>query len=92
MYVNDVCVCACVSIGDEVGICRYKTHTHTRAHTHTQDACNVGDEGGFAPNIQDNKEGLQLLVEVSCVCVSVCVCLCVCTRVTHKRGGCPTAC
>ena len=21
-------------------------------------ACNVGDEGGFAPNIQDNKEGL----------------------------------
>eukprot|EP01126_Amoeba_proteus_P018401 TRINITY_DN1937_c0_g1_i10.p1 TRINITY_DN1937_c0_g1~~TRINITY_DN1937_c0_g1_i10.p1 ORF type:complete len:272 (-),score=43.88 TRINITY_DN1937_c0_g1_i10:137-952(-) len=28
-----------------------------------QDACNVGDEGGFAPNIQDNKEGLQLLSE-----------------------------
>jgi enolase len=28
-----------------------------------QDACNVGDEGGFAPNIQDNKEGLHLLVE-----------------------------
>lgn len=27
-----------------------------------QDACNVGDEGGFAPNIQDNKEGLDLLV------------------------------
>jgi enolase len=27
------------------------------------DACNVGDEGGFAPNIQENKEGLQLLVE-----------------------------
>lgn len=26
-----------------------------------QDACNVGDEGGFAPNIQDNKEGLDLL-------------------------------
>jgi hypothetical protein len=48
------------------------THTHT--HTHTQDACNVGDEGGFAPNIQDNKEGLQLLVEVF-----VCVCVCVCT-------------
>ena len=22
-----------------------------------QDATNVGDEGGFAPNIQDNKEG-----------------------------------
>merc|ERR1719262_1303266 len=28
-----------------------------------QDACNVGDEGGFAPNILDNKEGLDLLVE-----------------------------
>lgn len=27
-----------------------------------QDATNVGDEGGFAPNIQDNKEGLDLLV------------------------------
>lgn len=25
-----------------------------------QDATNVGDEGGFAPNIQDNKEGLEL--------------------------------
>jgi len=28
-----------------------------------QDACNVGDEGGFAPNILDNKEGLDLCVE-----------------------------
>jgi len=28
-----------------------------------QDACNVGDEGGFAPNIQDNMEGLELLRE-----------------------------
>ncbi|KXN74416.1 enolase [Conidiobolus coronatus NRRL 28638] len=26
-----------------------------------QDATNVGDEGGFAPNIQDSKEGLELL-------------------------------
>lgn len=26
-----------------------------------QDACNVGDEGGFAPNILDNYEGLNLL-------------------------------
>lgn len=25
-----------------------------------QDACNVGDEGGFAPNILDNMEGLEL--------------------------------
>merc|ERR1711988_1122224 len=28
-----------------------------------QDACDVGDEGGFAPNILDNKEGLDLVVE-----------------------------
>lgn len=28
-----------------------------------QDATNVGDEGGFAPNIQDNREGLDLLVQ-----------------------------
>jgi len=28
-----------------------------------QDACNVGDEGGFAPNIQANEEGLELLKE-----------------------------
>ncbi|MEM0465361.1 MAG: phosphopyruvate hydratase [Candidatus Pacearchaeota archaeon] len=28
-----------------------------------QDATNVGDEGGFAPNIQDNKEALDLLKE-----------------------------
>ena len=26
-----------------------------------QDATNVGDEGGFAPNIRENKEGLELL-------------------------------
>jgi len=26
-----------------------------------QDATNVGDEGGFAPNIRDNREGLELL-------------------------------
>ena len=28
-----------------------------------QDACNVGDEGGFAPNVQDNREGLVLLMD-----------------------------
>ena len=26
------------------------------------DATNVGDEGGFAPNIQDNTEGLDILM------------------------------
>lgn len=28
-----------------------------------QDACNVGDEGGFAPSIVSNQEGLDLVVE-----------------------------
>ena len=28
-----------------------------------QDACNVGDEGGFAPNIASNIEGLDLIKE-----------------------------
>ena len=28
-----------------------------------QDAINVGDEGGFAPSIGDNKEGLNLIME-----------------------------
>merc|ERR1712232_50045 len=27
-----------------------------------QDACNVGDEGGFAPNVQDNTEALDVLM------------------------------
>merc|ERR1719293_19653 len=33
------------------------------AKKYGQDACNVGDEGGFAPNILENKEGLDLVVE-----------------------------
>jgi len=28
-----------------------------------QDACNVGDEGGFAPGVQDNDEALDVLME-----------------------------
>lgn len=28
-----------------------------------QDACNVGDEGGFAPNISSNEEGLILVTD-----------------------------
>merc|ERR1719491_1990973 len=28
-----------------------------------QDACNVGDEGGFAPSVQDNNEALDVLVD-----------------------------
>lgn len=42
-----------------------ETYHHLKAvikKKYGQDACNVGDEGGFAPNILDNKEGLDLLV------------------------------
>merc|ERR1719198_1621687 len=28
-----------------------------------QDACNVGDEGGFAPSVQDNDEALDVLMD-----------------------------
>lgn len=28
-----------------------------------QDACNVGDEGGFAPSVQDNNEALDILMQ-----------------------------
>jgi len=28
-----------------------------------QDACNVGDEGGFAPGVQDNTEALEVLIQ-----------------------------
>jgi len=28
-----------------------------------QDACNVGDEGGFAPTVQDNNEALDILMD-----------------------------
>lgn len=43
-----------------------ETYHHLKAvikKKYGQDACNVGDEGGFAPNILDNKEGLHLLME-----------------------------
>lgn len=42
-----------------------ETYHHLKAvikKKYGQDACNVGDEGGFAPNILDNREGLDLLV------------------------------
>ncbi|CAC5382156.1 unnamed protein product [Mytilus coruscus] len=43
-----------------------ETYHHLKAvikKKYGQDACNVGDEGGFAPNILDNMEGLDLLVQ-----------------------------
>ncbi|XP_067946965.1 enolase-like [Watersipora subatra] len=43
-----------------------ETYHHLKAvikKKYGQDACNVGDEGGFAPNILDNFEALNLLME-----------------------------
>ncbi|TPX35073.1 phosphopyruvate hydratase [Synchytrium microbalum] len=47
-----------MKIGTEV----YHTLKNVIKKKYGQDATNVGDEGGFAPNIQDNREGLDLLV------------------------------
>ncbi|KAG1152475.1 hypothetical protein G6F37_004189 [Rhizopus arrhizus] len=47
-----------MKIGTEV----YHTLKGVIKDKYGQDATNVGDEGGFAPNIQDNSEGLELLV------------------------------
>lgn len=41
----------------------YHTLKNVIKEKYGQDAVNVGDEGGFAPNIKDNKEGLELLRE-----------------------------
>lgn len=48
-----------MKIGSEV----YHNLKNVIKKKYGQDACNVGDEGGFAPNIQDNMEGLELLKE-----------------------------
>ncbi|KAF9429386.1 phosphopyruvate hydratase [Entomortierella beljakovae] len=48
-----------MKIGSEV----YHTLKSVIKKKYGQDATNVGDEGGFAPNILDNSEGLDLLVE-----------------------------
>jgi enolase len=46
-------------IGSE---CYHNLHKVIKAR-YGQDACNVGDEGGFAPNIQNNREGVELLID-----------------------------
>jgi len=43
-----------------------------------QDACNVGDEGGFAPSIQSNYEGVDLLMEA--------------IKISGYEGRCASAC
>ena len=68
------------------------SHISTTFTQYGLDACNVGDEGGFAPNIPSAEEGLDLLVEaiskagysgaikigMDCAASEVCVCVCVC--------------
>jgi enolase len=45
-------------IGAEV----YHTLKKVIKEKYGQDACNVGDEGGFAPSVQDNNEALDVLM------------------------------
>merc|ERR1740129_1357286 len=48
-----------MAIGAEV----YHTLKSCIKKKYGQDACNVGDEGGFAPNVQDNNEALDVLMD-----------------------------
>jgi len=47
-----------MQIGTEV----YHTLKNVIKKKYGQDACNVGDEGGFAPSVQDNSEALDVLM------------------------------
>merc|ERR1712241_982456 len=47
----------------EVGAEVYHTLKSCIKKKYGQDACNVGDEGGFAPNVQDNNEALDVLMD-----------------------------
>merc|ERR1711957_255233 len=46
----------------EVGCEVYHTLKSVIKKKYGQDACNVGDEGGFAPSVQDNNEALDVLM------------------------------
>merc|ERR1712196_711869 len=48
-----------MNIGAEV----YHSLKSVIKNKYGQDACNVGDEGGFAPSVQDNNEALDVLME-----------------------------
>merc|ERR1719238_2648927 len=48
-----------LQLGSEV----YHTLKKVIKDKYGQDACNVGDEGGFAPSVQDNNEALDILME-----------------------------
>jgi len=45
----------------KIGVECYHNLKKVISDKYGQDACNVGDEGGFAPNILNNKEGLDLI-------------------------------
>merc|ERR1711985_193691 len=47
----------------EIGCEVYHTLKGCIKKKYGQDACNVGDEGGFAPSVQDNNEALDILME-----------------------------
>jgi len=47
----------------EIGAEVYHTLKGVIKKKYGQDACNVGDEGGFAPSVQDNNEALDILME-----------------------------
>merc|ERR1712060_531091 len=47
----------------EIGAEVYHTLKSVIKKKYGQDACNVGDEGGFAPSVQDNNEALDVLME-----------------------------
>jgi enolase len=46
----------------EIGCEVYHTLKSVIKKKYGQDACNVGDEGGFAPSVQDNNEALDVLM------------------------------
>merc|ERR1719382_618216 len=47
----------------EIGAEVYHTLKSVIKKRYGQDACNVGDEGGFAPSVQDNSEALDVLID-----------------------------
>merc|ERR1719163_2078539 len=47
----------------EIGAEVYHTLKTVIKKKYGQDACNVGDEGGFAPSVQDNNEALDVLMD-----------------------------
>merc|ERR1719463_846887 len=49
--------------GLQIGAEVYHTLKTVIKKKYGQDACNVGDEGGFAPSVQDNNEALDVLMD-----------------------------